>query len=434
VIRRPDARTTSLRIGFGSCNKQSLDMTLLWPDVAREEYDAFAWIGDAVYADERVKLANGERTRRYLGEKAHEEAYERVKRDEAYAAVRRRADVVGTWDDHDYGFNNAGKHWSRKAFAKKAFLDFLDEPVGSERRTREGGVWDSVDYVDEASGRRARVILLDLRWDLEEPDEVSEGKMMSETQWAWFETQLAAEPKPEVTIVGSGIQVIEAPHLMLRPLAPYVEPARLVAEGLESWSRVPREQSRLFDTIKRTGARVVFMSGDVHHGQIAAAAPGCYLPYKTIDITSSGFTHTPFRDAKPWPLALFLRLATPKYFRQWILPSYTRWTDINYGEIEIDWARGAVFARIKSVGGKVALEESVTFAELDKNVPDLGFDRAGCNLTLEMSPKMRAFRIVVFFTWLAGVYAFKLLAPIFVAAYAVRRARRYARARGLKQD
>merc|ERR1719223_1293543 len=114
-------------------------MTLLWPDVAREEYDAFAWIGDAVYADERVKLANGERTRRYLGEKAHEEAYERVKRDEAYAAVRRRADVVGTWDDHDYGFNNAGKHWSRKAFAKKAFLDFLDEPVGSERRTREGG-------------------------------------------------------------------------------------------------------------------------------------------------------------------------------------------------------------------------------------------------------------------------------------------------------
>ena len=55
---------------------------------------------------------------------------------------------------------------------------------------------------------------MDLRWDLEEPDEVSEGKMMSETQWAWFETQLAAEPKPEVTIVGSGIQVIEAPHLI----------------------------------------------------------------------------------------------------------------------------------------------------------------------------------------------------------------------------
>ena len=48
--------------------------------------------------------------------------------------------------------------------------------------------------------------------------------------------------------------------------------------------------------------------------------------------------------------------------------------------------------------------------------------------------KMRAFRIVVFFTWLAGVYAFKFLAPIFVAAYAVRKARRYARARGLKQD
>lgn len=110
----------------------------------------------------------------------YEEVYERVKRDEAYAAVRRRADVVGTWDDYDYGFNNVGKYWLCKVFVKKVFLDFLDELVGSEWCMCEGGVWDLVDYVDEASGRRARVILLDLCWDLEELDEVSEGKMMSE--------------------------------------------------------------------------------------------------------------------------------------------------------------------------------------------------------------------------------------------------------------
>ena len=28
----------------------------LWDDVARDEYDAFAWLGDAVYADERVRV------------------------------------------------------------------------------------------------------------------------------------------------------------------------------------------------------------------------------------------------------------------------------------------------------------------------------------------------------------------------------------------
>ena len=391
----------------------------LWEDVADEAYDAFAWTGDAVYADERRRMPNGEMGRVYLGEEAHAEAYERVKRYPAYARLRATTRVVGTWDDHDYGFNNAGKHWSHKVFAKKAFLDFLDEPEGSERRTREGGVHDAVDFVH--AGGRARVILLDLRWDLEEPTESSGGRLMSEKQWAWLEEQLVAKPKPDITFVVSGIQVLEAPHLMLRPLAPYVEPARLVAEGLESWTKMHRDQLRLFDTIKRTRAKVMFLSGDVHHGQIAVAKPGCYLPYKTIDVTASGFTHTPFREAKPAALAKLLVSINPAYFGSWILPSFTRWTDINYGEVEIDWERGVVFARVKSTGRKVVLEESITFEELESNVPDLGFDRTGCNATLEMSPNMRAVRIILFFAWLLCVWLLKVLAPVFLILFLLRK-------------
>ena len=100
----------------------------LWDDVARGEYDAFAWLGDAVYADERVRVGIRGSERVYKGEEAHARAYARVKAHPAYAKVRATADVSGTWDDHDYGFNNAGKHWSVKEFAREAFLDFLDEP------------------------------------------------------------------------------------------------------------------------------------------------------------------------------------------------------------------------------------------------------------------------------------------------------------------
>lgn len=93
--------------------------------------------------------------------------------------------------------------------------------------------------------------------------------------------------------------------------------------------------------------------------------------------------------------------------------------DINYGEIEIDWARGVVFVCIKSVGGKVVFEEFVMFVEFDENVLDFGFDCVGCNLMFEMSLKMCVFRIVVFFIWFAGVYAFKFLVLIFVVVYVV---------------
>lgn len=391
----------------------------LWDDVARGEYDAFVWLGDAVYADERVRVGIGRSERVYKGEEAHARAYARVKAHPGYARVRATADVKGTWDDHDYGFNNAGKHWSAKEFAREAFLDFLDEPRDSERRVRDGGIWDSVDYVSP-NGRRARLILLDLRWDLEESDEKSGGVLMSEKQWTWFEEQLRAEPRPEVTIIGSGIQVLEAPHLLWRPLAFLGEFARGISEGLENWSRMPHEKRRLFKTIERHGANVMFISGDVHHGQISVAPSGCHLPYKTIDATSSGLTHTPFRDAKPWPLGLIMKAITPSHFRKWILPSHDRWTDINYGEVEIDWDAGAVAVRIKGPGGATVLEESMLLSEFNETEPAFDRDQEGCNAILDMTPNMRAFTMIRFFSWLLSVYVAQTLGPIVALAWAYR--------------
>jgi hypothetical protein len=41
--------------------------------------------------------------------------------------------VIGTWDDHDYGLNDAGKDFGRKFFTQKLMLDFLDEAEDSSR-------------------------------------------------------------------------------------------------------------------------------------------------------------------------------------------------------------------------------------------------------------------------------------------------------------
>ena len=411
------ASRDGFKLGFGSCNKPWQDMSL-WEDVADEAPDAFAWLGDAVYADIRTKTRDGHRGREYRGEAFHEAAFHQVKEYEPYARLRATSDVIGTWDDHDYGYNNVGKDWAHKDFAKRAFLDFLDEPIDSERRTRDGGVYDAVDYVNP-DGRRVRVVLLDLRWDMEEGDDAREGTLMSEAQWSWLRDVLSSEPRADLTAIGSSIQVLEAGYLMLQGIARFSEPARMVAEGLESWTRTPSQQRRLMDTITASNASVVFMSGDVHHGQIAVEPPGCFLPYKTMDATASGFTHTPFREA-PEPLATFFKYANPLYYRSWILPAYDRFTDINYGELNVNWKTDVVELSIKTTGRRTMLKESARLAELtrDPSLSEEDYDLTHCHPVLSMSFERRRTRVLLFFAWCLCIYVSYIVVPL-ASAYAL---------------
>ena len=46
--------------------------------------------------------------------------------------------VIGVWDDHDYGVNDGGKSFKYRLQSQKMFLDFVEEPLDSVRRWREG--------------------------------------------------------------------------------------------------------------------------------------------------------------------------------------------------------------------------------------------------------------------------------------------------------
>ena len=41
--------------------------------------------------------------------------------------------IVGTWDDHRYGLNDAGKEFERKDVSQQLMLDFLNEAPDSPR-------------------------------------------------------------------------------------------------------------------------------------------------------------------------------------------------------------------------------------------------------------------------------------------------------------
>ena len=351
-----------LRFAFGSCSRHDKPQSV-WGAVRSVAPDAFVWLGDVIYADGKV---NG--TRAYVGNDAHRAAFETQLAHPEYAALARETKIVGTWDDHDFGFNNAGAEWEEKPFAKQVFLDFLGEPADSPRR-RRAGVYAHHTFrnLGRDKNRSARLVLLDTRFH----QRAEKGELLGEDQWRWLERALslasprrggggddddggaetlanedaafvAREPAIEseaddgdvdVVIVGSSIQV-------------HAETQKLVDglfHGVESWNEFPAEKKRLMDLVERSRARVVFLSGDVHHAEIITSPARCALPYELVEITSSGMTHGILDEVpRKHGLRAFARLLVPPLLPRWLWPDVgglqrARFIERNWGEVAIDF-------------------------------------------------------------------------------------------------
>jgi alkaline phosphatase D len=64
--------------------------------------------------------------------------YEERKGSDFWRGLRKRGPVMATWDDHDFGGNDAGADYPMKEESQRLFLEFMDEPALSERCKREG--------------------------------------------------------------------------------------------------------------------------------------------------------------------------------------------------------------------------------------------------------------------------------------------------------
>ena len=242
------------RIAFGSCNREDREQPL-WKSIVANRPDLWIWLGDIVYANTQ----DMHRMR---------QKYEVQKGHPGYGLLLETCPVIGTWDDHDYGKNNGGREYSKKAQSQQILLDFLDEEEDSPRR-RQQGVFASYTYGPE--GQQVKVILLDTRYHRGEPGD--KGDVLGGEQWAWLEGELR-HSKASVHLIGSSIQVLPEEH-------PY-----------EKWANFPRARQRLFGLIGDSGAPgVIFLSGDRHFGEISRLEHAA-LSYPLYEITSSGLTHS----------------------------------------------------------------------------------------------------------------------------------------------
>ncbi|CAN0584489.1 unnamed protein product [Ectocarpus sp. 12 AP-2014] len=207
--------------------------------------------------------------------------YDQQKNEPGYRKLAQTTDVLGIWDDHDYGLNDGGVEFKAKDSSQQEFLNFMNVPESSELRKRKG-VYNSKNYVID--GHEVRIILLDTRYfrtpltpDTEtdkriKPNEYGVGTILGDTQWNWLEKELQ-NSTADFNIIVSSIQYLSQEH------------------GFEAWGNFPHEVDRLAKLIEDTKPKgVVVLSGDRHISEFSKInLEG--IDYPLIDFTSSGLTH-----------------------------------------------------------------------------------------------------------------------------------------------
>lgn len=263
-------------IAFGSCNNQTLSNPF-WTEIEKNKPNLWIWGGDVIYTD-TYDMA-------YMAEN-----YRIQKNNADYVNFTKKVAVIGTWDDHDYGLNDGGFEYPKKAEAQQLFLDFLDVSQNDVRRKQEG-VYFAKDY--SVNNKTIKIILLDTRYfrtaltaDNEtekrfKPNVYGEGTMLGEIQWEWLKNELQ-NSKAAYHIIVSSIQFLSGEH------------------GFEAWGNMPHEVDKLVKILKLSGAKnTIILSGDRHISEISKKEIEG-LPYPLIDFTSSGLTHS-YTDFKGEP-------------------------------------------------------------------------------------------------------------------------------------
>ena len=287
------------RLACGSCYKPTSKNAAVWETITKTKPQLFLFMGDNVYADtedmDKMKAS-----------------YAKLLNNTSYQEFTKVHKILPTWDDHDYGKNDAGVEYPMKKESQQIFLDTFGFKTDHPAR-KQAGIYHS--YFQGPEGQRLQVINLDTRYHRSALERKKIGKrksyvpstnpdatMLGSKQWKWLETEL--NKQADLRIIVSSIQVITEDH------------------RFEKWANIPTERKKFFALLKSTNAKnVVLLSGDRHLAELAVIKPEeSGLDHDLVEMTSSGMTHAGAWSDKN---------------RHRVEGSYFKGK--NFGTIDIDW-------------------------------------------------------------------------------------------------
>lgn len=328
LLSIPAFSQSHFKIAFGSCSRQYLP-DQLWKEIVNEQPEIWIWGGDNIYGD------------------AHDmqfiaEEYRKQKENPEYQQLLKTCPITGTWDDHDYGFNDGGKYFSKKKESKAlaaAFLNFAkDNPVWQHE-----GLYNSTTLKKDAHS--IHIINLDTRYFRDTIQKIyyvdsltqkrayrypvnSTGDVLGETQWQWFENELK-NTHASLYIVNSSIQLISEQH------------------RFERWATLPEAHQRFYNLLKRyPDKKVIVISGDRHIAELSKRdIEG--LSYSLYDFTASGLSHT---WSEKWKEDNKYRIGEQIINR-------------NFGVLDISFTDSSIMVNFKVIGenNRVLAEHSAKF-------------------------------------------------------------------------
>jgi len=253
------------KIAFTSCvNHKKFEKQPQWDDIAAQNPDYLFLLGDNIYMDyfhlffNKERLGKPSKYDKAVFEETMSQKYKAQWSESHFSALLKqmKGKVFGTWDDHDFGWNNA---WGNEV---KPEIKEISRRLFHENMQCSTNLPEIYCHIET---EHARVIFLDNRYYADSPDKTN-AKMLGDKQFEFLKEKLNHDKR--YTIICAGLTL---------------------TYGSDNWAEFSNEYSR-FCRLVEGRKDVIFLAGDIHKNKFAAPSPETFFRARRpcYEIVSSG--------------------------------------------------------------------------------------------------------------------------------------------------
>lgn len=310
-FRMLDLNSHQLRFAVCSCMADNYHSADIWTDLFNKNPDFILFAGDSTYCDMGDSPYSGE-TRLW-------HRFSQARRTLHAYFNHRLVPIFATWDDHDFGKNDAGKDFPYAEASRENFLSFF--PMNSDycRLYQRGpGVSSSFKIASQ------QFILMDDRSFRVSGFSLEPYAHWGKDQEEWMIRLIESHTGPTWIINGSQM----FPQMIFK----------------QSFSKEhPIQFQRLRERLSQIQQKVIFVSGDVHFSEISEIEEQD-LGYRTYELTSSSM-HTPNFPGTPGLIWNSRRLAATSNRNYLLIDSEAKIMGSNF-EVQSCSAHGEINFRL----------------------------------------------------------------------------------------